>query len=344
MDESIQRGKRPIDVEAISRAKAEGLQSTLPSNSRDTMDMETNTRVTAEHPPLRLLDSWLEENKTCNNSSPRYCHLLFRKKDTIDPAVYNELYTYIDHAHEGARQALRAPLEDSLHPLHYGTRADPAYGYPHKLNRTALQGFFGEIFAGIVAEYYASDEERRWEVPVYLFRTHVVAFQQLEVMKQTDEWDRQIVGRTGDDGLAFARDDDGRIVAWLACEAKCTCTHSARLIADNHKKLSQQINRPVDLIRVIVALKDYRDDQYARDWISALQQFYWDTQGDSDAIRCDLAVYVCGQAPSQQGSWIPVNRPHPQYTGNRELTAAELHLPNVEDIIESLYGRMEASS
>jgi len=306
--------------------------------------MEEHTPPSAEHPKLTLLDSWLDARKTRNDDSPPYCHLLFRQNGTVDSAVWDELYAYINHAHEGARQALRAPLGDSLHPLHHGTCTDPAYGYPYKFCNVVLQGFFGEILAGIVAEYYVGDDERKWEVPVYLFRTHVVAFQQLELMKQTHGWDRQVIGRTGDDGLAFSRDDDGRIVAWLACEAKCTCNHSARLISDNHEKLSQQINRPVDLLRVISALKDYHDDQYARDWISALRQFYWDTQGASEAIRCDLAVYVCGQMPLRRESWIPVDRPHSKYTGNRELTAAELHLPDVSEIIESLYGRMEASS
>lgn len=306
--------------------------------------MEADTRPSAEHPPLTLLDAWLDMKETCSEASPPYCHLLLHQKSDTDPAALDELYTYIDHAHAGARQAIRAPLGDSLHPLHHGTDADPAFGYPHKLSDTALQGFFGEIVAGIVAEYYAGDDEHEWEVPVYLFRTHIVAFQQLEQMKQTDNWERQIVGRTGDDGLAFARDEDGRIIAWLVCEAKCTKNHSSTLISDNHEKLSQAVTRPVDLLRLIDALKDYRDDDYSQQWIEALRRYYWDTQSNPAPARCDLAVYVCGQAPSRRKSWIPIGSPHARYTGNRALTATELHLPNVENFIKSLYGRMDAST
>ncbi len=242
--------------------------------------MENNALPPAEHPGLTLLDDWLDVMESNKGGAPSYCHLLIRQKEDVDSAVWDELFVYIDHAHAGARQALRAPLEDSLHPLQHNTEVDPAFGYPHKLGDTALKGFFGEIIAGIVAEYYTGDGEHEWEVPVYLFRTHVVAFQQLEVMKQTDDWERHIVGRTGDDGLAFARDENGRIVAWLACEAKCTGNHSSTLIS----------------------------------------------------------------CPKKNRTWIPTNAPHRDYTGRRNLTCAELHMTGVDEIIRSLYERMDSPS
>jgi len=306
--------------------------------------MTCSSDISATHPPLTLLDSWLEAEETCNAGPPRYCHLLFRQRDDVDPAVWDELYAYIDHAHDGARRTLRAPLGDSLHPLHHGTEADPAFGYPHMFCDTALQGFFGEIVAGIVAEYYAGDGEHEWEVPVYLFRTHVVAFQQLELMKQTDNWERQIVGRTGDDGLAFARDANGHIVAWLACEAKCTRTHSSTLIGENHEKLSQAVSRPIDLLRVISALKDYCDDDYSRGWVTALRRYWWEHARSTSANRCDLSMYVCGACPKTKATWVPTHEPHDKYTASRVLTSAELHLPGVEDVIRSLYERMDGST
>lgn len=303
-------------------------------------DIVGDLRPSAEHPPLALLDSWLKVSETRSATSPRYCHLLITQENQVDPSVWDELYAYVDHAHEGARQALRAPLADSLHPLHCGTQADPAFGYPHMLGDKALQGFFGEIMAGIVAEYYAADGESKWEVPVYLFRTHVVAFQQLELMKQTGNWERQIVGRTGDDGLAFVRDEDGRIIAWLACEAKCTVGHSSALIADNHEKLSQAAARPIDLLRLVDALRDYRDDEYSRSWIDALRRYWWDHGRGKTANRCDVSVYVCGRCPKKRGTWISTDTPHAQYTGRRHLTSAECHLPNVRSVIRMIYGRM----
>jgi hypothetical protein len=299
--------------------------------------------ISAEHPQLTLFDFWIDVEETHNSSSPPYCHLLIRQLEKVDPNVWDEIFAYIDHAHAGARQALRAPLEDSLHPLQHNTDVDPAFGYPQKLGDTALKGFFGEIIAGIMAEYYAGDDEHEWEVPAYLFRTHVVAFQQLEVMKQTDDWERQIVGRTGDDGLAFARDANGRIVAWLACEAKCTGNHSSTLISDNHVKLSQAVTRPVDLLRLIDALNDYRDDVYAREWIEALRNYYWKAT-DSVAERCDLSMYVCGSRPKRNPTWIPTNAPHKDYSGGRNLTSAEFHMFGVDEIIRSLYEKMDSTS
>jgi len=301
-------------------------------------------RTSAEHPTLILLDSWLDAEETCSTTSPPYCHLLLRQREDIVSEVWDEIYAYIDHAHEGARQALRAPLEDSLHPIHHGTDVDPSFGYPHKLADTALQGFFGEIVAGIVAEYYAGNDEHEWEVPAYLFRTHIVAFQQLELMKQTDNWERQVVGRTGDDGLAFERDEDGRIVAWLACEAKCTRNHSSTLIEDNHVKLSQAVTRPIDLLRLIDALKDYRDDDYSRTWIAALRRYLWEHSQNPAAVRCDFSMYVCGTCPKRNRTWIPTSAPHRGYTGGRSLTCAELHLTGVGSIIRSIYERMDNSS
>lgn len=306
--------------------------------------MDAGIQMSAEHPALTLLDSWLAAEETCGSTSPPYCHLLIRQKEDVDPDVWNEIFAFIDHAHAGARAALRAPLEDSLHPLQHNTEVDPAFGYPHKLGDRALKGFFGEIIAGIVAEYYAGDEEYEWEVPAYLFRTHVVAFQQLEVMKQTDDWERQIVGRTGDDGLAFARDENGRIVAWLACEAKCTGNHSSTLISDNHVKLSQAVTRPVDLLRLIDALKDYRDDAYSRNWIAALRRYWWDNSRNPSVSRCDFSMYVCGACPRRNRTWIPTDAPHRDYTGRRNLTCAELHMTGVDEIIHSLYERMDSTS
>nr|MBP7321433.1 hypothetical protein [Deltaproteobacteria bacterium] len=305
--------------------------------------MQSDPIVSAEHPRLRLLNSWLTVEKTHNKKSPRYCHLLIRAKRTVTQPELDELFTYIDHAHDGARQSLRAPLENSLHPLHYDTEIDPAFGYPHKLGNIALQAFFGEIIAGIVAEYYAGDGEYEWKVPVYLFRTHVIAFQQLEYMKQTDEWSRQVIGRTGDDGLAFALNKDGDIIAWLACEAKCTRDHSSQLISDNHEKLSQAVTRPIDLLRLIDALKDYRDDKYSRTWISALQKYWWQYASRKLSVRCDLSVYVCGDCPKLRKTWIPTDSPHERYTGMRELTSVEFHCPGVHILISSLYERMDGS-
>jgi len=300
--------------------------------------------ISAEHPPLTLLDLWISVEETINEASKSYTHLLIHQNENIPPEVWDEIFEYIDHAHAGARESLRAPLENTLHPLHHNTEVDPAFGYPHRFDDSALKGFFGEIIAGIIAEYYVSDDEHNWEVPVYLFRTHVVAFQQLELMRQTDDWERQILGRTGDDGLAFDRDEDGHIVAWLACEAKCTGDHSSALVNDNHVKLSQAVTRPIDLLRTIDALNDYADDDYKRDWITALLNYYWENTPHYPVDRFDFSMYVYGRPPKRNPSWVSRNSHHKFYSGQRNLTCAEFHVDGVEEIIHTLYERIENNS
>jgi len=97
--------------------------------------MEEHALPSAKHPELTLIESWLNAVESCNGESPSYCHLLIKQRDEVDASVWDELFAYIDHAHEGARQNLRAPLENTLHPLHHGTKIDPACGYPHRFYR-----------------------------------------------------------------------------------------------------------------------------------------------------------------------------------------------------------------
>jgi len=298
------------------------------------------TEKSAQKPALTKLHKWLAELR--NDDGNKYLHILLKEEANIPDDVWDELFVFIDHAHEGARSSLRAPLGESLNPLMLGTKIDPAYGYPHKLNIIALQGFFGEILTGIIAESYETFGSSAWEVPVYLFRTHVTAFQQLEEIKQTDEWDKVILGRTGDDGLAFERGEDGGIIRWMACEAKCTSSHNATLINDNHEKLAHSVvTKPVDLLRTIAALQDYVDDDYSRDWIQSLRELYFDSE-NKKIERCDLSVYVCGKMPVKNPTWISTDEPHKTYTAKRKLTAVEVHITDIVTKIRSLYDRMDS--
>ncbi len=291
----------------------------------------------ARKPSITKLHEWLKNSRT--NSGKQYLHILLTEYSHIPDEVWDELFTYIDHAHEGARSSLRAPLGESLNPIMHGSKKDPAYGYPHKFSRIALQGFFGEILTGIIVEHYKIFESDCWEVPVYLFRTHVTAFQQLEEMKQSDNWEKIILGRTGDDGLAFERDENGKIIRWVACEAKCTTNHSSQLIKDNHKKLSKSnVPKPVDLLRTIDALKDYDDDEYSQEWIEALRNLYFE---EEKIKRCDLSVYICAKFPKKKDSWISCRKPHEAYAAKRQLTSVEVHINDLKNKIIRMYARME---
>ena len=141
------------------------------------------------------------------------------------------------------------------------------------------------------------------------------------------------MGSRGVDG-SCSSDVDGRATSpWLACEAKCTRNHSSTLIKDNLAKLSQAVTRPVDLLRLIEALKDYSDDDYSRKWMASLRRYWWELSKKSSADRCDFSMYVCGICPRKKSAWIPTSGPHKSYTGRRTLTCAEFHLIGVDDII-----------
>lgn len=72
-------------------------------------------KTSAKSPDLTLLYSWLSAYKTEKGNSPPYTHLLFKELDSVPDECFDELFEYINYAHEGARRMLRAPLEDSLH-------------------------------------------------------------------------------------------------------------------------------------------------------------------------------------------------------------------------------------
>jgi hypothetical protein len=124
----------------------------------------------------------------------------------------------------------------TLDPLGEPDTGDPALEYPHKLPLSTLQGYFGEVFAGLIVENGSALGESGWQVPAFLFRTHAVAFEQLELMRQTGQPLKGVPGRTGDDCMAFRRDSQGNIIRTLYCEAKCTLGHDTSLIADAHER------------------------------------------------------------------------------------------------------------
>src|SRR5207248_2506322 len=115
-----------------------------------------------------------------------------------------------------------------------------------------LKGYFGEIFAAIIAQNFSPFELHNWEVPAFLFRHHLVEFQHLEAMRQQGSEAKYRPGRTGDDCLAFQRDGNGEIVRVLYCEAKCTVDHESGMIADAYEKASK--SAIVDFLQVIEVL------------------------------------------------------------------------------------------
>ena len=298
--------------------------------------MPSPKKIIAKRPVITKLTKWLT-NKRTEVPKKKYCHIFLQERPEIRTEIVQELADYFYSAHEPARRHRRALLTDSLHPFK-NSKDDPAYGYPEALEEITLQGYFGEVLTGIIAENYTHFGSSKWQVPAYLFHTHDLAFHQLELARQTGKPVKKIPGRHGDDCLAFERDDDGSIRRIMFCESKCTQTHNASLIKENHEKLSFSNISPVDLLSVIEALKTFGEDPLAKDWIIALQLIALDRSLIEE--RCDLSSYICGQMPKKEPTWISQKDPHLNYTGGRSLEAVETHIEKVKELIGEIYSKV----
>ena len=227
-------------------------------------------------------------------------------------------------------------MDISLDPLEEPSAFDPADGYPQRLHIRTLKGYLGEVFAGLISEEYSSHGED-WKVPTFLFRFHDQAFNKLEYWRQTGQTPGIIPGRIGEDCVAFQRDDQGKIVRSLFCEAKCTPDHNASMIADAHEQISTDNLIPVDILKIIEILKDY-DDEESTQWVEALRCLYLNPN-QTDYERCDLVSYVHGRSPvrSSRQAWMPTSAPHRRYAGNRRLEAAEIRISDVNNLIQQIY-------
>ncbi len=281
---------------------------------------------------------WLQDFVS-ESDDKRYRHRLITEYPNKRNEILEELTTYVQNAHEDARLRLRKIADNSLDPFGLPAPFDPAEGYPELFHIRTLKGYFGEIFAGLIAEYLSPFDESNWKVPAFLFRYHGVEFQQLEVIRQTGRHAGLRPGRTGDDCLAFQLDDKGQIIRYLYCEAKCTPKHRTKMIGDAYRKASESVL--VDLPQVIEILKQ-KNDAYSVQWVRAIQQL-WFQGNNHKSERYDMVSYICGISPVQEGrtSWLPTDKPREEYKAQRRLEAVEIHLPNVESLIRKVYGKKE---
>jgi len=222
----------------------------------------------------------------------------------------------------------------SLDPLDPTARAG-APGFPDDLETTTIQGYLGEVMAGLIAETYAP-HDREWKVPAFLFRGHQAAFQSLErARQQGSSTPKASPGRTGDDALAFEVSDDGQITAWLFGEAKCTQTHNSQLIRDGHDQLSATEWLPVDLPQLIDIMES-KGDSDAQRWAHALRVLNWASEATAPP-RLDMFVYLCGQRPKKNRDWITPDKPHDRYSGGKPLEAVEVHFEDFENVLKAAY-------
>ena len=292
---------------------------------------------------FRGKDDWLVNSLTPSEDGYYHHRKLEEQLESRLDAI-EELKAIVYRAHEDARNCIRNTIgiENSLDP--WGEKATPGTehfsieSYPKKLPINTLKGYFGEIFAGLIAENF-SPFEQEWEVPVFLFRYHELAFDCLDQMRQGITPSEHIVGRHGDDCLAFQRNDNGKIIRSLSCEAKCTLGHEKGMINDAHIKASSQVLVPTSFNQIIKVMSAYSDeDSSAAAWVDALRQLYLVNSDTADYERCDLVSYICGLPPVRTTTEIiPTLAPHKNYTGGRRLEAVETHLHDVEGLVGQVY-------
>lgn len=287
---------------------------------------------------IQSLTSWLYSNVS-ENLDKQYRHNLIKEEPSFRVNVIEDIKPIIQKAHDDTRFKLREFLRDNLDPLDdWDDDVDPAEGYPEVLDLTTLKGYFGEFFSGIIAENFAPFGENNWRVPVFSFRFHNTAFDQLEMYRQTGSMKKATYGRTGDDCVAFVLEGD-TIVKILFLEAKCTAKYDMSMIADAHTKISSSNQKPIEIMRLVEVLKAYRKNPEANVWITALRKLYLSSDGFE---RFDCISYVCGQFPKRPKdkiSWIDRNKPHKNYLGGRRLEAVEVQLTNVDELVRFLYGK-----
>lgn len=286
----------------------------------------------------KKLSHWLP-NTVTESKDKSFRHRFIKEDLTHRNEALKELRVIVQDAHEDARNHLRTLAGISLDPLAPGAVAstrDPAEGYPERLHPITLKGYLGEIFAAVLAEHFLPFDFDNWKVPAFLFRFHLVEFQQLESMRQTGAAAKKRPGRTGDDCVAFQLDGSGRIIRSLYCEAKCTYEHDTDLISDAHVKVGE--SEIVDIPQLIEILRE-KNDSESLQWVDALRQF-WLHEVSRGYERFDLVCYVCGKSPVRGGreTWMSVDKPHADYRGGRKLEAIEVHLNDIAGILHEVYG------
>lgn len=269
---------------------------------------------------------WLDPERS--GEAP-YWHLRLEEVPDNRQAGLDALRDLVEIAHRDALNRLEEAVAPSLAPTAGGAVPLPGSNYPSGLHTTTLQGYMGEVMAGLIAENFGP-LETEWEVPAFTFRAHDAAFHHLEKRRLTGIDAHPVPGKGGNDCLAFQRDGD-QILAFLVCEAKCTQDHRSELINEGHQQLSEnEAHIPVDLMQLIEVLRANGETQ----WVKALSALLI-VSADAAPKHCDLFVYVCGRGRQDGGPWIAAKNAH--YRATRELEAAELRLESFAEVLGAAY-------
>jgi hypothetical protein len=263
-----------------------------------------------------------------------YRHRRFDEASSHRKEAVEELQKLVGDAHSDAIRYYESLTNTSLDPLKQADGSYPKIEYPSGLHLDNLKGYFGEIVAAHLILHKEPFETGDWEVPVFRFRFHHVAFEQLSLAAQTGEDAPNIPGLTGEDVLAIRTNESGEIIAFLVCESKCTKDHSATVIAKAHS----QINAVVvpTIIPQVIAILKCKDPEKTKGLVAALQLLML-KYDENRSKRHNLISYICGQRPKQKETWIDPKSPHEKYSSPQKLEVAELHLEDVDDLVSQAY-------
>ena len=156
---------------------------------------------------LPTIKKWLRNNVQ-KSVDGKYYHRLLEEDLAIRADIVNELQSLVHTAHEDSRQKLRkiVGVSASLDPLE--EEGTPGFDtsiiddFPRYLEHKTLKGYFGEIMSAVVAENFNPFDED-WQVVAFPFRSHQMAYHALEQVRQEGGAEPTIIGRFGDDMLAF---------------------------------------------------------------------------------------------------------------------------------------------
>lgn len=280
------------------------------------------------------IQDWLRQDSLSNGA--RYSHRLLKENAVVRAAILAKVKQYFDDAHNDARRRIQKAAGINLDPLGMPNPRDPSRDYPQRLPKTTLQGYLGEVLAGLVVETFGACAITDWKVPTHLCRHHNVAFQYLEKLREGGRTVRALPGRTGNDAVAFRRDAAGAIVAYLRCEAKCTIRHNRALLNEAHEQAGDGGLKPESMMEIIEVLSE-KGGADAAGWIAALRVLWLSTPPPAGYQRYDAIHYVCGQSPVRESSWADADVPDGRYRGARHLEVVELHLSDVDTLLTALY-------
>lgn len=293
------------------------------------------------HYPVKIpeLENWLKSSIYVHKL-PNYYYLLLKEEKSYKSHIIPHLEKAFYQAHQDFRNLIIDIYDANLDPLDSSDIQIEKKNFLCKLDqfltildKRTLTGYFGEILTGLAVLSFSPFEITNWEIPVFLYRHHIHAYDTFEKFSQTGKIPKAVVGRAGEDNIAFLRDAQGNVIKELRCEAKCSLSHNPGLISDAHKRFDDATKTSPEIFRILQILRDYDDDE-SKKWADALKKHHW-----SKKEPLHLVFYVCGKTPVAKISWINKDAPHKNYKSSQNLQSIEVHLSDILGLIESIYGK-----